>query len=270
MPAFRSLRGTGAGKALNAAVIYGTAEAKKIVSLLEAGGVPTLTVVGYEYGGGGEGVVRAGQAREWWDGFLREARVGCLVDASHPFASALSQTACQACTEAGVPFFRFFRPGIRLPDSPLIHTVAGFAEAAQVAASLGQTIFLTTGSGDLETFLGEKAVQGKRVVVRVLPEARLITRCRELGIMPRDIVGLQGPFSVRFNQAIFTAYGADVVVTREGGRASGTSSKIKAALNLGVPVVVVLRPANTGFLPGQVFYSSRQVVDRVLATLGRG
>ncbi len=264
--------GTAPKTALNVVVIYGTAEARKIVSLLEAGGVSTLTVVGSEYAGAGirtdeDRVVRAGPDQEWWVGLLTERKVGCLVDATHPFRSTLSEAAWLACTGTGVPFFRFYRPEIRLPDSPLIHTVAGFDEAAVVAASLGRTIFLTTGSGNLETFLGQDAVQGRRVVVRVLPEARLITRCRELGVLPRDIVGLQGPFSVRFNQAIFAAYGADVVVTREGGRSSGTSSKIKAALNLGLPVVIVVRSDNPRLAPEQVCSSSRQVVERVLAVL---
>jgi len=255
---------------LNVAVIYGTSEARKIVKHLEAAGVSAWTAVASDYGGPGpdeDRIVRARPGQAWWEGWLRDREIGFLVDAAHPSGSALSEAAYAACEALGTPFLRFYRPEIKLPPSPLIHTVAGFEEAAAVAGSLGDTIFLTTGSGDLDVFLAQGAVQGKRVVVRVLPQARLINRCQELGVLPRDIVGLQGPFSVRFNQAIFAAYGAQVVVTREGGRSSGTLSKIKAALNLRVPVVIVLRPANTRFKAEQICYTPRQVVERVLAAV---
>jgi len=257
---------------VNVVVIYGTAEARKIVSRLEASGLDTLTAVASEYGGvavrpDGDRVIRACPEQDWWNKLLKEREVGFLVDATHPFGSALSEAAYLACARAAIPFLRFYRPETKLPDSPLIHAVAGFEEAARVAGSLGETIFLTTGSGNLEVFLDQPAVQGKRVVVRVLPEARLISRCRELGVQPRDIVGLQGPFSVRFNQAIFAAYGAQVIVTREGGRSSGTLSKIKAALHMDMPVVIILRPANPRIKPDQVCYSSHQVVERVLGAL---
>jgi len=253
---------------LNAVVIFGTSEARKIVDRLESAGVRTWVAVASEAGlvaPNAERVVQAAPERAWWESWLAGQDIRVLVDASHPSGSALSEAACEACEAKGIPLLRFYRPEVNLPQNPLIHAVADIKEAAAVAAALGDTIFLTTGSGALDVFLAQPAVKGKRVVVRVLPQARFISRCQELGVLPRDIVGLQGPFSVRFNQAIFAAYGAQVVVTREGGRSSGTLSKIKAALNLRVPVVIIRRPADTRFKPEQICCTPRQVVEKVLA-----
>ncbi|MCL6477030.1 MAG: precorrin-6A/cobalt-precorrin-6A reductase, partial [Peptococcaceae bacterium] len=52
-------------------------------------------------------------------------------------------------------------------------------------------------------------------------------------------VAMQGPFSVKLNKAIFQAYRAGVVVTRDGGKAGGTYNKVKAALELKVPLVLI-------------------------------
>jgi len=76
----------------------------------------------------------------------------------------------------------------------------------------------------------------------VLPEPEVITVCRRLGFAPADIVAMQGPFSHQLNVALFREYGADVIVTKNSGLVGGTASKMSAAQELGLALVVIGRP----------------------------
>jgi precorrin-6A/cobalt-precorrin-6A reductase len=64
-----------------------------------------------------------------------------------------------------------------------------------------------------------------------------------MGFKPRDIVALQGPFSHELNVALFTAYAAEVVVTKNSGAIGGSDTKFTAAVALSLPLVIIDRPA---------------------------
>lgn len=165
-----------------------------------------------------------------------------VVDFSLPYPSEVSTILENYCLKQDIPCVRFLRSETDVPRHPLIHEVYGWVEAAQLAARLGDTIFLTTGTYNLEVFLSSQELKGKRIVVRVLPEHRVVKKCQDLGLTPRDIVAMQGPFSRELNKALFKAYKAKVIVTRDSGPAGGTDTKIEAALDLHIPVVIIKRP----------------------------
>ena len=80
------------------------------------------------------------------------------------------------------------------------------------------------------------------LVSRVLPTAEVIALCEGLGLSPKQIVAMQGPFSQALNREMFRQYRADVIVTKNSGAIGGTDTKIAAAVELGLPVVVIDRP----------------------------
>ncbi|MCL4516050.1 MAG: precorrin-6A reductase [Firmicutes bacterium] len=173
---------------------------------------------------------------------IKSEGITALVDATHPFARRASENAISACRETGVSYLRFEREKVRIPDHPLIHRCRDFPEAARKAAAFGEVLFLTTGSKTLELFLAEARKTGKRVVARVLPDPEVMARCFALGLRPPDIIAMQGPFSYQLNKALLAEYQATVLVTKESGSAGGTDTKVKAALALGIPVVLIQRP----------------------------
>jgi len=240
-----------------------------LISLLSARGYRVAATALTAYGGtlaGMGGAVEVLPAPENVDELvaaLEKRGVALVVDATQPSPGPLSRLAQEACSRLNLPFVRYERKATSLPDSPLIHVVNTWEEAARVAAGLGSTVFLTTGSNNLEIFIRSPYMRGKRLVVRVLPEQRVIKKCEELGLLPRDIVALQGPFSARFNRAIFQAYRAEVVVTRESG--ASTDAKIRAALSLQLPVVVIRRIPPAG---KNLAYNYRQVLQLVRQYLG--
>jgi precorrin-6A/cobalt-precorrin-6A reductase len=67
-------------------------------------------------------------------------------------------------------------------------------------------------------------------------------QCEALGFKPYQIVAAQGPFTQRFNEALWEQLKIDVVISKESGKVGGTDEKIKACLELGIPIIVLQRP----------------------------
>lgn len=176
---------------------------------------------------------------------IREKGVKVVVDATHPFAVLVSKKAREACRETGIPYIRYCRQRGGIPEKGEVLICPHYEAAAQKAAALGGkgTIFLTVGSRPLPLFVAAAREQGRRVVARVLPVVEAIERCRKAGLEPADIIAMQGPFSCELNKALFRAYQASVVVAKESGIAGGMEEKVQAAASLGIPLVLVSRPA---------------------------
>lgn len=185
-------------------------------------------------------------AKENLDKLFNSRVVQLLLDASQPFPGGISKHAQSLCHDNQIPYIRLARREVELPDSPLLYPVYSWEEAALKAAELGNTIFLTTGSYNLDLFVRHPHMGGKRIVVRVLPDPQVIEKVQALGIAPKNIVAMQGPFSREINKATFKMYNASVIVTKDSGNAGGTDNKISAALNLKIPVVIIKRPEIKG------------------------
>ncbi len=226
-------------------ILAGTADGRELARDIQAEGYRVLLSAATAYGQelAGETPARAGALDEaGFTGLISDEGIELVVDASHPFAANVSRTAISACELAGVPYVRFERPEVNVPENPLLYKVTSFPEAAEKAGALGDCIFLTTGSNKLELFVEAPSLRGKRLVARVLPLPDVIRKCLELGLKPADIAAMQGPFGVEMNLAMLIHYGAEVLVSKESGGLGGTDAKITAALELGIPVVLVQRP----------------------------
>ncbi|BEU88025.1 precorrin-6A reductase [Selenomonas sp. TAMA-11512] len=179
--------------------------------------------------------------RDALEAYLEEHAIKCFVDASHPYAENVSQNAMEACRALCVPYIRYERA-----ETPIVyerlHRVTSYEEAAEAAASLGEHIFLTTGSRRLHIFKSSEALRDKCLTIRVLPDSRVLKECEELGFTPKEIIAMQGPFSEELNIELYRKYNADVVVTKNSGAVGGTDTKISAAMALQVPIVLIDRP----------------------------
>ncbi|MHC0431424.1 cobalt-precorrin-6A reductase [Streptomyces sp. O3] len=167
--------------------------------------------------------------------WLRTHRVDALVDATHPFAEAISAHAADAAAATGVPLLALRRPGWRPGPGDRWYPVASLDEAAALLPELGRRIFLTTGRLGLAAFAGT-ALDGLDFLVRSVerPEPPLPRRT--------EILLDRGPFTVDGERALLRAHRIDVLVTKDSGGAA-TVAKLVAARELGMPVVVVGRPA---------------------------
>lgn len=164
-----------------------------------------------------------------------------VVDATHPFATRISEMAIAVCREVGVPYVRLERPGIALPN---VHLADGHAEAARLALELagGRTILLTIGSRNLAPYVTAARERSARLVARVLPVSESIVACTAAGLAAAEIVAMQGPVTSNLEQAFLKHFEAGVLVSKDSGEEGGLEAKMSAAAELGIPMVVIRRP----------------------------
>ena len=231
-------------------VLAGTLDGREIAAGLTDAGYEVMASVVSDYGrilaeqSGVKAQAAAMTDRELAQ-FIRDEGITLLVDATHPYAVNVSRNAAGAAKEAQIPCIRYERPSSDLPNYAKLLVAKDMKEAAELAVKAGKTIFLTTGSHTLALFRAA-ATADCRLIARVLPQPDVITACLEAGFLPGDIVAVQGPFSQELNRAFFQEYKADVMVTKNSGAVGGTDSKIAAAMELNMTVVVVQRPPATG------------------------
>ncbi len=101
-------------------------------------------------------------------------------------------------------------------------------------------ILLTTGSNNLDVFTS--SVLLPRLYCRVLPTVDVIKKCTDLGLSPKQIIGMQGPFEEAFNKAMYEMLSIKHLVTKASGKAGGLKEKIDAAEKMSVQTYILSRP----------------------------
>ncbi|MET8565604.1 cobalt-precorrin-6A reductase [Streptomyces flaveolus] len=219
-------------------ILGGTTEARRLAADLAARpGVRVTTSLAGRVARPGAlpGEVRTGGfgGPEGLADWLRTHRVDALVDATHPFAASITDHAARAARATGVPAVVLGRPGWRPGPGDRWHDVPSLAGAAEALPGLGRRVFLTTGRLGLAAFAH---LTDLRFLVRSVdpPEPPL----------PPDtsVVLARGPFTVAGDTELLRAHRIDVLVTKDSG-GEATAAKLTAARELGLPVVVVRRPA---------------------------
>jgi precorrin-6A/cobalt-precorrin-6A reductase len=238
-------------------VLGGTGEGRRLAELLH--GRPGIHVISSLAGRVGSPVLPPGEVRVGGFGgaaglerWLREAAIGAVVDATHPFASAITASAAAATRSAGVPLLVLRRPGWEPGPGDDWRWVGSMAEAAVLVPSLGRRIFLSTGRTEVAVFAG---LDDLWFLLRSVdpPEPPLPRHLK--------VVLDRGPFRVEGEERLLRDHAVDVVVSRDGG-SSMASAKLVAARRLGLPVVMVRRPPLPG--SGAALVEAVETVEAVL------
>ncbi len=167
--------------------------------------------------------------------------VRVLVDASHPYALEISKTSMKIAKELNIEYLRYERESTlkEFPDNPLIIEIEDYTGLTEALKDVNGNILNTTGSRNLDKILGLNLPN--RIIHRVLPSLKVMKECFNLGIKVEDLVFIKGPISYDFNCAFINEYGAEVLLTKDSGPQGGTYEKLKAAIDMGVKVIVIGR-----------------------------
>ena len=226
-------------------LIAGTEDGRELGRYLIEQGYKVLATAASEYGGellseneGIETMTGRKNAEELAE-VIREEGIRYVIDASHPYAEEVTANAKEASKETGAEYIRYERERLEVKYER-VRKVRNYEEAAREAKKLGKRILLTTGSKKLGELV--KELKGCELTVRVLPTAEVLRECERLGLKPRQIIAMQGAFSKGMNVETYRHSGAEVVVMKESGRVGGEDTKMEAAEELGLPVVLIERP----------------------------
>lgn len=191
-----------------------------------------------------------------------------LIDATHPFATKATVNSVNAAENQDIGYIRFERPLMEKIDSKHIYRVKSFQEAVDLVQNLleknyenGKVMHLA-GVSSLNYIL--KKIDKEKVYVRILPSLDSIRKCLNLGLNPENVIAMQGTFSKEFNQALMREYGVSIIITKESGLTGGTPSKISAAIELGLDVVIIERPEIVELTDKKVFTEINHLVEYLI------
>jgi len=249
----------------NVLLLGGTTEASALARLLADRGVrATLSYAGrtekpraqpipVRVGGfgGADGLAR----------FLRDAQVTHLVDATHPFAATMSANAVAAARAADVPLIALTRPAWTPVAGDRWTHVPDIPGAVAALAGRPQRILLALGRMHVEAFA---AAPQHHYVLRFVDAAAVPP-----ALPDHYLIVDRGPFTPEGDRTLLAAHGIERVVCKNAG-GTGAEAKLVAARALGIPVLMIDRPA----LPARVEVTDPHAVlawlDHVAPSAKRG
>ena len=222
-------------------LLGGTAEGRALAEAAAERFGPALTVISALAGRTRAPLLPAGEVRiggfggtEGLASYLRDKGIGLLVDATHPFATQISAQARDAAARAGTGRLVFVRPPWRPVSGDRWIEVDTVEDAVGAIPTEAERVFLTVGVRSLTPFAARPDLW---FLVRLVDEP-----AEAIPLAQHRLICARGPFAEDDERALLEAHGIDCLVTRASG-GDATAAKLAAARTLGIPVVMVHRPA---------------------------
>jgi precorrin-6A/cobalt-precorrin-6A reductase len=165
--------------------------------------------------------------------YLRNERIGALVDATHPYANVISGNAATAAREAGVPLLALRRPPWRAVAGDHWIEAADVADAVRLLGERPRRAFVTLGRTELGALTtAPRHFYLIRSVDAVEPP---------LPLPCVSYITDRGPFSEAGDRALMSAHKIDVLIAKNSGGIA-SYGKIGAARALGIQTIMLRRP----------------------------
>ena len=184
--------------------------------------------------------------------YIRQEGITHVIDATHPFAAEMSRHAVEACATTNTPLLALERaPWARMPGDNWIE-VADIEAAVVALPDAPARVFLAIGRQHIAPFAAK-------------PQHAYTLRFVDApdGALPlpdAEVIVSRGPFTLASDRELMVSRSIEYLVARNSG-GSGARAKIDAARELGLPVIMIARPA----LPERPRVES---VEQVMAWLG--
>ncbi|RHZ93295.1 cobalt-precorrin-6A reductase [Cereibacter sphaeroides] len=218
-------------------LLGGTTEASRMARALAEAGLPAV----FSYAGRTAAPVaqplplRVGGfgGTEGLAAYIRAEGITHVIDATHPFAAQMSRNAVEACAATGTALVALERapwaagPGDRWLRVPSIEA------AAEALPEAPARVFLAIGRLHLAAFAGRAQ---HHYLLRLVdpPDALPLPRA--------ETIVARGPFTLAEDLDLLRRHGIQWIVAKNAG-GEGARAKLDAARELGLPVVLIDRPA---------------------------
>jgi len=165
--------------------------------------------------------------------YVKKNKITHIIDASHPFSKKISFNTFSACKTLDLPLIHFSRkPWYKSKKDNWIR-VKSFQESTNYLKSASKKIFLAIGKKNLEIY---KNFSHHFFLLRLLENKNNIR------FFPnQECIVSEGPFHVEEDIKILKKYNIDMIITKNSG-GNGAYSKIIAARELGITVIIISRP----------------------------
>lgn len=184
--------------------------------------------------------------------WLAAEAVALVVDASHPFATAITSHAREAAAGTGCRYLRLERPPWQASRGDRWHRVADLDAGLLALRQLGaRRVFAALGARAVPAL----ASAAGQFVVRGIERP---------AVLPANVTWLagRGPFAVEDERRLLLDHRIEALLCRDSGGA-GARAKLDAARSLALPVVLLGRPAAAGGETVGDVAAALAVVDRL-------
>jgi precorrin-6A/cobalt-precorrin-6A reductase len=165
--------------------------------------------------------------------YLANEAIDVLIDATHPYAAAISANAVAAARRAGVALLVLRRPPWVAVAGDHWTEVSDVHEAVRTLGMTPRQVFVTLGRNELKPLLD--APQHHYLIRSVDPVVPPLALPHAIYVTGR------GPFGEAEDGALMRAHGIEVVIAKNSG-GTATYGKIAAVRALGIEVILLRRP----------------------------
>jgi precorrin-6A/cobalt-precorrin-6A reductase len=169
--------------------------------------------------------------------YLRDEAVQALIDATHPYAATISAHAVSATGQTHTPMIALRRPPWAAVAGDRWTEVLDAQDAVRGLGAAPRRVFLALGRQELAPFAA--APQHHYLIRSVDPVQP------PLAVPHARYIEERGPFGETEERTLLAGHAIEAVVAKNSGGAA-TYGKIAAARSLGIPVLLIRRPAEPG------------------------
>lgn len=170
--------------------------------------------------------------------FIQQEKIIAIIDASHPYTIAISQTVIQIAQDLQIPYLRYERAEL-LPNKNVIE-LEDFEMLLTGNYLINQRVLLTVGYKILPKF---KIWQTQATLfARILPSLESLKVALESGFTSDRLIAIRPPINVDLEKALWQQWNISLVISKASGRAGGEDIKQIVSEILGIPLIIIARP----------------------------
>jgi precorrin-6A/cobalt-precorrin-6A reductase len=190
--------------------------------------------------------------------YLVAERIAALIDATHPYATVISESATAAALQTGVPLIVLCRPPWRAVAGDRWIEVNDTAAAAAAIGERSRGVFVALGRNEIGVF-ADAPSQHHYLVRSVDPVDPPL-------LLPHvTYITARGPFSEADDLALMQEHKIDVVIAKNSG-GNAAYGKIAAARALGIDVILVRRPPGPDAPAVETIEAAMEWLDHALTS----